>query len=1648
MTVFDHFRHFFHCEDEFGTAWTHLGHPTHLAEKLRSWANSAELADWCAALTVVQRARASASLAYLLGQEAPLLEEGEHPDAFDAPALVGRIVSFAHTAGAVAQHRNGQLAEARLAACRAVQTWLPPDLPDADPPALAAWLEADSSPTTTDGMELDVLVGRLGHHLRARHPEAPWTVGPVRDLLAFIASAPPRLVLQPAWLPVLFAALGGGLGALRRLHFEVLAGGTGDLYPHPLYMGTIALSEQFLASPVDALASAEQYARSRPGAILLVRSDVDIRWWIDLPPVGAGKPAPLSGPSLGGAFGYALSRLLLRARVDPRYTLTATLDRKGNLGHVEQVMDKARAFFAEPNNYGGPAVRRLVVATEANRMEARQAAEKERRRDTDLAVAQAPTLTAALDRIDEYETLQYRSLYANRELCPGSVHNFRQYYLRNDEKAVAVFGGREAELARLDTLLDPQSSTRYLLVHGKAGMGKSHLLVHWLDQLSDGHRERLSIVFVPVSSRYETNSPGLVYSLLANQLALVFGETSGAGQGEAHLRSLVQGYLRTNRAKPHDRLVLIVLDGIDELLPHRLDPGLFSHPAPDWLRVVVSARDRDQDTSYWLRHLNWWNQRGVDCLEVQGLDLAGVAQVLYSAPLPHRTEELARQLYRVSQGYPLLVRLLVNLLRGKPGAPSVTGDDLAKIRPGLEEVFEYWHARLKRDSEAVADLVDRIEAVLATALGRLPRRDLNQLAEIDPPREGRRLEQAWAALSYFVDSGPKGDVFGHPEFAAVLREKQGRIDPAIRAGWRERFMQWGREELDALMADEDRIQSISPYLVRHYGAHLEEGLAGKPEEALKVLELLLGERWCAACQRHDVDGLGNYALYLGEVERTLRLTQTAHERAAGRGQRLRYLGLEVRCLLIEASIRSLAANIWPEMLVALVEAGQWSFSQALAYAENKHLGEEQMASISALARNCPVEHFPDLLLAARSIRHVRWRSRTLANIALRLPGGQGDEVFQQALQAARDIEDAHSRSYALAEIAQRLPDAQQALQVARDIKKAYYRSFALAGIAPRLSGGQGDEVFQQALQAAWDVEDGHARAVALMEIAPRLPDAQQCGAILQKLLQASRNIENAFYRGLALLDVAPELPNALEALQVARDIEDVCLRSRALIRIAPRLPGAQGGEVLHEALQVARAIESLKARSDTLVEIARQLPNAQCGEIIQLALQDARGIEEPEKRSSALAKIASLLPGAQGGKVLQEALQAARDIKRKRAPGIHKLARADQRHRHENTRSAALVKIASLLPDAQGGEVLQEALQAAREINDTNARIIALAEIAPRLPDAQQCGAILQEALQAARNIENASDRSEALEALAPRLPDPQQGMQATRDIDAFDRSRILAMIAPRLPDARDALQAARKIYDPRYRSLALAQVAPRLPGAQGSEVLQQALKAARNVKDPNHRIWALAQIAPQLPGGQGGKLLQQALKAARNVKDAYYRSGALAQIARRLLDPQQALQVARDIECAWRRCLALAEIAPKLPDAQGSEVLQQALQTARSIEQAEDAGFRNFALAEIAPRLPAAQRRSTLEDTIAFFLAAERFDDPLARSLGGALSALTAAEFVALWPRWRRGLAAWGRPELFSALSGLLPLFNQLGDLQDIKQVVTAIQEAVARWP
>ncbi|MCS6993056.1 MAG: hypothetical protein NZP74_04425, partial [Anaerolineales bacterium] len=935
------------------------------------------------------------------------------------------------------------------------------------------------------------------------------------------------------------------------------------------------------------------------------------------------------------------------------------------------------------------------------------------------------------------------------------IENFLRLYLGSPNEPVP-FGGREDALRALDAWLDDPARP-YALLTAPAGRGKSALLVRWLTSLRQRQPD-LPIAFLPVSVRFGTNLASVTFAALTAQLARAFGEEvpTDANTPDEVWRGLVSSYLK--RTPPGGRL-LVLLDGVDEAANWDVDGALFPLEPPPGLKVIVSARltagrPRPAD---WQRALAW-ERLNIRRFDLAPLDRPGLRDVLYRMGVP--LDELARQpfiieeLYRLTEGDPLLVNLYVsNLWQKGEAACRLKPEDLRGLQPGYQGYFDRWWEDQRRlwgeDAPLKEPRVRELLNLFSAALGPLRTDDLLDLADPAAGLDSWTLEESLKPLARFVVQSGEGYVFAHPRLPEYFWK---RLSERERQALERRFLAWGRETLTALAEGRLAPRQTPPYLVRYYRAHLERARA--PLDDLR--RLVETHAWAQAWEALE----GSLGGYLGDVQAVWRQAKAENRRAAEGDQPAPYLGLELRCALIEASLHSLAANLPPQLPALLVQHGHWTPRQALTHIRQMPDEKQRAEALEHLLPHLPPDLLPEAVAAAREIRDADARARVLTALAKRLP----PELLPDALAAAREIEGDFARTRVLTALVKRMPPEflSEALAATGEIADVYWRTRALVALVAHLP----TELLSEALDIARKIRDADNRARALSAL------AEQVTEIWSEALAAAQEVKNGTARSKVLIALAARMPMGLlqGTLAAAREIKDADDRARALTALAPRLPP----DLLPEALAAAREIEGEYSRADALTALAPRLPP----ELLPEALAAVREIQDADARARALTALAERFP-----ELLPEALATAREIK------------------SDIVRARALTALAERLP-----ELLPEALAAAREIRDADDRARVLTALAERLPPE-----LLPEALAAAREIRHADDRARALTALAERfpelLPDALAAAREIRDADA--RARALTALAERFPELLpEALAAAREIQDAYARADALTALA------------------------------------------------------------------------------------------------------------------------------------------------------------------------------------------------------------------------------------------------
>jgi hypothetical protein len=699
------------------------------------------------------------------------------------------------------------------------------------------------------------------------------------------------------------------------------------------------------------------------------------------------------------------------------------------------------------------------------------------------------------------------------------IQNFLTEYLGTDSHPVP-FGGRDEALHMLDNWL--AETTPYLLLAAPAGRGKSALLVRWLDSLKA--REDLALAFVPVSIRFGTNMERVFYAALAARLACLHGDDVPASPetSTAVYRGLVSDYL--SKPLANGRTLLVVLDGLDEAADWQAGADFMPNELPAGVRVVVSARflAGDADSTSWLRRLNWERSGLAFAPFLTPLNRAGVADVLLKMGCPldelSRNVDIVAELYRLSEGDPLLVGLYVGDLWVKgTEVTRLKPEDLAGIQTGYDGYFDRWWEDQKKlwgnqNSPHMKQHVQTILNMLSAAFGPLKRDELLDL--IGENFNSFSINDALEYLQRFVigDGNKQGYSFGHSKLSIYFWERlskheQHEIDFL--------FVSWGEKTLNALNTKALLPQNAPKYIIQHYVTHLGK-VKFSPEDFIVFLE----PSWAQVWFEYD----GTYNGYLQDVRRVWKICSEANTIAVNNNRKAFWLGTEVKCALIIASIQNITKNVSPDLLKLLLSHKVWTSQQAFAYirpnVDDLHKGNLLLSSIPFLDQN----ELIDALQIAREIHIDSIRIDVFIFALNYLEQSEKSTIALESLRAAQNIVSEEKRGYVLNKLIRFLPitSLDIILEQAAILENKWNLAYILIELAKRLPDyTQGDRL----VKIAEGINNNPARAWALVQLV-RFFYGDKRAYILNKALVELQEIKNIVFRSKLFVEIEDYLPEA------------------------------------------------------------------------------------------------------------------------------------------------------------------------------------------------------------------------------------------------------------------------------------------------------------------------------------------------------------------------------------------------------------------------------------------------------------------------------------------------------------------------------------------
>jgi hypothetical protein len=713
---------------------------------------------------------------------------------------------------------------------------------------------------------------------------------------------------------------------------------------------------------------------------------------------------------------------------------------------------------------------------------------------------------------------------------------------------------------------------------------------------------------------------------------------------------------------------------------------------------------------------------------------------------------------------------------------------------------------------------------------------------------------------------------------------------------------------------------IDLYGLHHLADHMLAG--GRPDLLHRLLAASTSSRpgtnvWYAAHDR-----AGTVEAYLRDVDRA-RTVAAAHDS----------LDLEIRYLLIRASIVNIAGSISSRLLEALVREGVWAVPRALAYARSIAGDYDREEALRALLPHLPEADRPavatEILAAAAASGIDIVAAHAVVELAPYLPEEQRDGFLRERLAEARG-KDELERASELRHLAYALPADRRA------------------------------EVLAEALAAARDTDDYFAdlaateRAAIYVELAKSAaPDAR--GDLLGRAFEAIDRDDVGFVDLHVALDCLCLMPAGSRdrerrlrwTLKRVRRLRSVSEQCDLLVALGT-LPGDR--RLMEEALATAAR------QGSELRYVVGKLPE----DLRSTAADLCRRLVDPADRSGALLALAGGAPAVDRESLLADALEAARRI-------TDRAARAE-----------ALVGVAGLTGPDRARPLVVEALAATRKVDDATAVAPVLAALGARLP--RHVGGIaIRAAVATARTARFGSNRVEVARHLTgpvrDELAEAALELCETGDVRYPPELIALARVLPVrcLSRLRSYLSELEQ-KDPTWPTvggevwavLAGRLPADALPGAMDRfHILFNGLKAERAIRAMEPRMsqsqvmqliaesggdWATfvaALLIDRLPPRDRAKVERQARKFAGRVDEPDLRAQLLRLIASATAGPGRATAIARALGAAREippnRDLAahLAEVAALLTGEARRDVMAEA---ARAAIAGDAAGRRTLA--------------------------------------------------------------------------------------------------------
>ena len=321
---------------------------------------------------------------------------------------------------------------------------------------------------------------------------------------------------------------------------------------------------------------------------------------------------------------------------------------------------------------------------------------------------------------------------------------------------------------------------------------------------------------------------------------------------------------------------------------------------------------------------------------------------------------------------------------------------------------------------------------------------------------------------------------------------------------------------------------------------------------------------------------GAYGGYLQDVQRVWEQCKLLDQQAITKSDQAPYLGEQIRCAVVEASLHSLASNIPADFFAPLVMNKIWTFAQVLVYIRQITKASQRSDAISWIAPYLTNEQLGEIFLVAKDIDDENSRAGAFCALVVHTPNIDLDKIFL----SVQEFETKDGRANVLIELAKYMPENRlsEVLDAARNLTGEWRQPLVLSNLAKRLPG-----LWNDMIHSTKTIVREEDRCYVLKILAKDMPKNYLCD-----LLVAVESIEKENNRFQILLNLALKMPREKlsKVYAAANKIKDENNRAKIFEALANRVSDS----VLKNIISEARNIKDENIRARLLSALAERAP--------------------------------------------------------------------------------------------------------------------------------------------------------------------------------------------------------------------------------------------------------------------------------------------------------------------------------------------------------------------------------------------------------------------------------------------------------------------------